>query len=335
MRTLKTILAAGLIAGLPALAQAQWYMGADVGANLLENSDVKGNGNNFKTDYDLGYGALGQAGYSFGALKVEGELGWRRNDVDKVTGGTSSGSASVFSLMGNVLYDFMPASTWHPFVGAGVGPAYVDGKGGGQYSGSDWQFAYQGIAGVGYDLSNNWALKTQYRYFSTLDYDTKDNSSRKMEAEYHSHAILVGFTYKFAPPPAPAPVAQPAAAPEPTPAPPPKVAPVNKNFMVFFDFDKSDLTPEAQKVLAQAATAAKSGGAASIALTGHADRSGSDAYNMKLSSKRGEAVRAALVKLGIPANQISVVAKGESQPLVPTPDGVREPQNRRVEIILP
>ncbi|MGE5502803.1 MAG: OmpA family protein [Actinomycetota bacterium] len=335
MRTLRILLAAGLIAGAPALAQAQWYMGADLGANLLQNSDIKGNGNNYKTDYDLGYGVLGQVGYGFGPFKVEGELGWRRNDVDKVTGGTSSGAASVFSMMANGIYDFMPQSVWHPFVGAGIGPAYVDSKGGGQYKGTDWQFAYQGIAGVAYDLSSNWALKTQYRYFSTLDYDTKDTASRGMEGEYHSHALMVGFTYKFAPPPAPVPAAQPVAAPAPVPAPPPKVAPVQKNFIVFFDFDKSDITPEAQAVLNQAAAAAKSGGAAKLDLTGHADRSGSDAYNMKLSAKRANAVKAQLVKLGIPESQISVVAKGESQPLVPTADGVREPQNRRVEIVLP
>ena len=56
---------------------------------------------------------------------------------------------------------------------------------------------------------------------------------------------------------------------------------------------------------------------------------------MALSLKRANAVKAAMVKQGVPADQISVVGKGETQPLVQTPDGVREPQNRRVEIVLP
>jgi outer membrane protein OmpA-like peptidoglycan-associated protein len=69
-------------------------------------------------------------------------------------------------------------------------------------------------------------------------------------------------------------------------------------------------------------------------VTGHADRSGSDAYNMALSLRRANAVKDQLVREGIAANQIVVVGRGESQPLVPTADGVREPQNRRVEIVL-
>ena len=70
-----------------------------------------------------------------------------------------------------------------------------------------------------------------------------------------------------------------------------------------------------------------------INLTGHADRAGSDAYNVRLSQRRAEAVKAELVRLGFNANDISVVAKGEADPLVPTADGVREPKNRRVEIL--
>jgi outer membrane protein OmpA-like peptidoglycan-associated protein len=69
-------------------------------------------------------------------------------------------------------------------------------------------------------------------------------------------------------------------------------------------------------------------------VTGHADRAGPDSYNMALSMRRADAVKAVLVREGVPANQIAVVARGESQPLVPTADGVREPQNRRVEIVL-
>ncbi|HAD86247.1 MAG TPA: hypothetical protein DCG48_02695, partial [Rhodospirillaceae bacterium] len=71
-----------------------------------------------------------------------------------------------------------------------------------------------------------------------------------------------------------------------------------------------------------------------IETTGHADRSGTDAYNLRLSQRRAESVKAELNRLGIPSGEILTRWKGEREPLVQTPDGAREPQNRRVEIIL-
>jgi OmpA-OmpF porin, OOP family len=345
MRSLKFVLAAGLVACIPSLAHAQWYVGLDAGANKVQKADVSGSGISAATSYDWGYAVLGEAGYGFGPLRVEGELGYRDNGADKVSGGTGSGSTAALSTMANVIYDFLPASRWHPFIGAGIGAAHLDSgsiKSGGTkvWGGDDWAFAYQGFAGVGFDLDSNWQLKAQYRYFATTDYDVKAApGNQSLSAEYQSHAILVGLTYKFgAPAPAPQPqaVAAPAPAPAPMPAPAPKPAPaVQKNFIVFFDFDKTAITPEAARIIQQAAAAAKSGGSPQLALTGHTDRAGSDKYNMALSLKRANAVKDQLTKLGIPSDQIAVVGKGESAPLVTTQDGVREPQNRRVEIVLP
>jgi outer membrane protein OmpA-like peptidoglycan-associated protein len=115
------------------------------------------------------------------------------------------------------------------------------------------------------------------------------------------------------------------------PAPAPRQAP--RSYLVFFDFDRSDLTPEATNIVRTAADNAKAGNVTRIDVTGHADRSGSDQYNLRLSQRRAQTVQAELVRDGVPADQISISAKGESQPLVPTADGVREPQNRRVEIV--
>ncbi len=86
-------------------------------------------------------------------------------------------------------------------------------------------------------------------------------------------------------------------------------------------------------MISRAAENVRRGGVSRIAVTGHADRSGADAYNMALSQRRANAVRDALVRAGVPANRITTTARGESQPLVPTADGVREPQNRRAEIV--
>jgi outer membrane protein OmpA-like peptidoglycan-associated protein len=142
--------------------------------------------------------------------------------------------------------------------------------------------------------------------------------------DYLFHGPFVRLTATFGP-------AAMAAVAAPPPAPPP--AP-KKNYLVFFDFDRSNITADAQRVIEEAATAAKAGNVARIQLTGHTDRSGSDAYNLALGTRRGDAVKQALIRLGIPAASIAVISRGESQPLVPTADGVREPQNRRVEIML-
>ena len=105
------------------------------------------------------------------------------------------------------------------------------------------------------------------------------------------------------------------------------------SFLVFFDFDKAFLTPEAKNIIRAAADAIKKDKATKVKLVGHADRSGSAQYNKALSNRRASAVKQMLVKLGIKSKMITTAAKGESQPLVPTADGVREPQNRRVEIL--
>ena len=346
MRTIKSLLAASVLLGLPAAANAQWYVGADAGVGFNRDADTTASGVGYsgEASYDTGYVGLAQVGYSFGAPKVEFEVGYRTNDIDSISKTTGvGGDMSSLSFMVNGQYEFMQGSKWHPFVGAGIGYARLNGElktaAFGNADDTDWQFAYQGFGGVSYDLNDNWGLKAQYRYFATLDPEFSSGTT-KVETEYANQSILVGFTYKFAKPaPVVAPVPAVAPAPVVAPAPAPVVAKpavqLQKNFMVFFDFNKSDITPEASKVITQAASAAKQGNASRIDLTGHTDRSGSDKYNLALSMKRGNAVKDALVAQGVPAAQIYVVGKGESAPLLSTQDGVREPQNRRVEIVLP
>jgi hypothetical protein len=119
--------------------------------------------------------------------------------------------------------------------------------------------------------------------------------------------------------------------PPPPPPPPPVAAPTS--FMVFFDWDRSNLSQQAVQTIGQAAAAYKSRGSARITATGHTDTSGPESYNMALSLRRANSVKAELVRQGVAADAIAVVGRGESQPLVATGDGVREPQNRRVEIV--
>ena len=106
-----------------------------------------------------------------------------------------------------------------------------------------------------------------------------------------------------------------------------------KSYLVFFDFNKSDLTPQATQIVDQAAANAGPAHVTRLTVTGHTDTVGSDAYNMRLSRRRAESVAAKLEKDGIPSSEIEIVAKGKRDLLVPTADGVKEPQNRRVQIV--
>jgi OmpA family len=115
-------------------------------------------------------------------------------------------------------------------------------------------------------------------------------------------------------------------------APPPTTV-QTPSFMVFFDWDRSDLSPQAIGTVKQAAAAYKSNSGARVTAVGHTDTSGPNNYNMALSLRRANAIKGALVQAGVPASAIDTIGKGEEGLLVPTADGVREPQNRRVEIL--
>ena len=103
-------------------------------------------------------------------------------------------------------------------------------------------------------------------------------------------------------------------------------------YLVFFEFDESFLTAEGRRVVEAAAEAARENGYARIVVTGHTDTVGSAEYNEALSMRRAQSVQNALAEMGVPPDQITTRGAGQTQPLVPTGDGVREAQNRRAEI---
>jgi OmpA-OmpF porin, OOP family len=122
-------------------------------------------------------------------------------------------------------------------------------------------------------------------------------------------------------------------APPPPPSPPPPPPPPEHNFTLFFDWDKANITPEAQQIVEAAAATFKSQPPVPVQVIGHTDTSGSKAYNQKLSERRAQNVATALAQVGVPQNAMTVTGVGQNDLKVPTPDGVREPQNRRTEII--
>lgn len=126
--------------------------------------------------------------------------------------------------------------------------------------------------------------------------------------------------------------AKPAAAP--AKAPMAMAEPMARDFLVFFDFDKSNVRADAAAILAQVNKAISSLDVKKIQLIGHADTAGPGSYNQKLSERRAAAVKAWLAGKGVAKAGMSTSGKGETDPRVKTPDGVREQENRRVEIHL-
>jgi phospholipid transport system substrate-binding protein len=102
--------------------------------------------------------------------------------------------------------------------------------------------------------------------------------------------------------------------------------------LVFFDWDKSNLSPRAMATISQAAAAYRGTGNVRISNVGNTDTSGSTDYNIALSIRRADAVRRALIQNGVPAAAIETAGRGQTNLLVTTADGVREPLNRRVEL---
>ena len=193
---------------------------------------------------------------------------------------------------------------------------------------SDGLLSYQIIAGLSFPIQSvpGLSVTAEYRYYNEFDDPELKVSStvggttttRAQAIGNANHNFLVGLRYAFNAAPAVAAAAPVAAA---------------RTFLVFFDWSKADLTDRARQIIGEAASS-RGAGVTRIEVNGFTDRSGPSDYNMQLSVRRANAVAAELVRRGVPRNEIVTRGFGEENNLVPTADGVREPQNRRVEIIL-
>jgi OOP family OmpA-OmpF porin len=359
----KILLAAVAVVAAPVLAQAQPvsgpYIAAGVGANWLQDTTLNGSVNNalqrkVENEFEVGYVGVLSLGWGFGnGLRAEIEGNYRSNDVSdtKVNGASVQGQASgtgtavSYGAMANILYDFNLGSSLGgivPYIGAGAGYIWHDYQdvgistsSGGKivYNGDTGAFGYQAIVGAAIPITSvpGLAVTAEYRFMGTLGHDIngslnvtgpaggKEQGRLNSDIDNFNHSLLIGLRYAFNAAPVVAAAAAPVAA--------------ARTFLVFFDWSKADLTDRARQIIGEAASA-RGAGVTRIEVNGFTDRSGPADYNMRLSMRRAEAVAAELVRRGVPRNQIVTRGFGEENNLVPTADGVREPQNRRVEIIL-
>ena len=330
-----------------------------------------GNAYEWTFDSEDTWAGFARLGYRFAPnWRVELEGGYRPGDVEAVIGDgrrfpggvvglcaagvvrtaaspqclAPSGSIDSWTLLANVIYDIdLPflAPTIRPFVGAGAGVNRVSVDMIGQFSNvpgtisganprfqnlviddDDLAIAYQVLAGLAWEATDRLSVDLTYRYLggSSTDFDSVGSANLQpgtFSGEYRDSSLSLGLRYSFASPPPPPPVVD---------------TPVAREFVVYFPFDQSVLTPEAQTVVQEAASYAQSGNATQIQVVGHADTSGSAAYNVRLSERRARAVADAMVGLGVNPAGITADWRGETQPAVSTGDGVREPLNRRTSI---
>jgi outer membrane protein OmpA-like peptidoglycan-associated protein len=318
------------------------------------------------SDHQKGIGVYTALGYAYGnGFRTELEFSYRDNDARQWVGDgvtfsgfpepTLDGDMSSYALMANLIYDFNQDGFLNPYIGAGAGYARLDADLVGVnpvaignlspllVDDHDWNFAYQGIAGLAIRIAEGLALDISYRYFATLSPEftgTLAGAATTYETEYNSHTLFAGLRWNFGggeaeveykdcwdgssvPVSAECPpqlVEEAAAAPDPI------------EVIIYFDYDKSNLTLEAQQLIEEAAARAMANDIQLVKVEGNADRSGSSAYNQALSQRRANVVRDGLVAAGIPADRVETSAFGEDNPAKPTPDGVREPLNRRTEV---
>ena len=348
-----------LIAGL--IGMAAWsapaaaqpfrgiYLGAGGGYNLPHDVGVGTAipgvaGNDLRTEG--GFVALGSLGYGFGnGIRLELEGNYRGINTNGVGGGTNlpgSGSLNTNGVMANALFDMDVGAAWiYPYVGAGIGYVWTQARGNFvsgagtaiSASGSQGRLAAQGIAGLSFPIQGvpGLSITTEYRFFAAIGDATFDTvaqpggaRSRVTVQNQYNHNFMLGVRYAFGVTPPPG---APAAAATPAPA-------AARSYLVFFDWDKATLTDRARAIVKEAAEASTRVAYTRIEVNGYADNSGKAQYNQGLSVRRAQAVAAELVRFGVPRQAISIQGFGDTKLLVPTGPNTREPQNRRVEIVI-
>jgi outer membrane protein OmpA-like peptidoglycan-associated protein len=296
-----------------------------------------------RTSYRIGYLGDLAAGYSLGnGFRPELDVGYGSSRLGDTDGfGKVGGKLTKLTYTANIFYDF-DRLNWPvtPYVGVGAGGTRIHGGSFGSGTGVEitgFRPSVQGIVGVSYPITPQIRINLDYRYLETFNARFAADNAGVISTGHGNigeNQLLLSVRYTFGQPPAPPMQTEQTAqttveAPAPAPAPEPQRA-----FQVFFDFDKSAITSDAAAIIEKAAETVKAGHLATINVIGHTDTMGSSRYNQKLSERRAAAVKAQLAADGVEETDIETQGVGKTGLLVQTPDGVREPQNRRAEITL-
>lgn len=336
LKFFRTLALAALMAASAGVAHATegWYGRADLGWSVDGELDVGGGSLDF--DHDLSE-HLG-LGYAFqNGFRLEAEVAHRLNDFQDI-----DGDARAWSAMANLYYDFNRGGRVQPYIGVGVGGARIDAKGAFgpvSFDDDDTVFAYQGAVGFAVALSEQLDLDIGYRYFEAPNagfsgsVDIEGPEPFDFDADYTHQAVTVGLRYQFARP-APAPVQQPETPTQPPVVEQPVVVCPTSEFVVYFEWDRSNLNQAALETIDAAVQRARECNIANVVVVGHTDTSGSAQYNAGLSERRAAMVRDALSARGIAAGSITTEARGENDLARATRDGVREPLNRRTAVTI-
>ena len=303
-----------VMAGGSALASGpeSAYLGVGGGGVFLQDTALAPNGT---VSADTGWVGAGTIGLRWeNGLRLELEGAHRESDATAT--GVASGQVKSSSIFANLLYDFKGLN-WGivPYLGIGVGGvrANYDFTNGSKND----AMGYQAIVGASVPFSPRLEGFVDYRYFGT---DALNDSvgTRHLDDPYAGHEVMVGIRWTFweapkpvAAAPAPAPVAQP------------------KDYVIYFEFDKSNVTKAAGAVLDELKATS---GNSSVSVVGHTDTMGSAAYNQKLSDRRASNPASALEQRKVKVDSVS--GKGFTEPAVNTGPGVKEPLNRRAVIKL-
>jgi OmpA-OmpF porin, OOP family len=219
------IIAAVLATAAPAAraAEGDWYVSAFGGGMFLEDAHNRGNDNplDFGSSTKTGYNArLAVGAYRVPQVRVEGEIGYRRTGLDRLSinnnaglgaasgmaplagSTTASGHNTAISAMLNAYYDYDTGSAWRPYIDAGIGAARltlknVAASGVPVVDAFDTVFAYQLGLGIGYEVTKSLTLALDYRYFTTLDPTFKDAAGSSFNSEFTSHNLSLGIRYRF------------------------------------------------------------------------------------------------------------------------------------------
>lgn len=335
----KVLLAAAGLAvafGASAAAQDGWYLKGGVGYGMPDDATVEAGGSTSTIDPEGDLRLMLGTGYAVpnSRFRLDFDVVDRYADGGSLDDdGVSTTDIQNVALMANAIFDMNRSGQLNPYVGVGIGAAdtrFTAEGAFGKEKADGIVLAYQGLAGLSWRLSDQLVADFEYRYF---DQPGDISSAAGTFSDFTSHDILFGLRYAFNAAPAAAPLAPPAP-PTTTAAVPVAAACDDVEFIVYFEWDRSDLTDQAAATIGAAAEQADRCDITRVSIEGHADRSGGAAYNVRLSERRARTVRDELIRRGVAASLIAIEAKGESEPAVATPDGAREPLNRRSEVVI-